>query len=187
MVMKDFILSTVVLSCAVFALTGCSSPPELVPSSSQQESLVVFLVRHGERADSSEDSELSATGRERALALSRALRSAHVEHVHSSDFTRTRDTAEPTAMEFGLEVELYDPGDLAGLVERFRRSGGRHLVVGHSDTTPSAVELLGGEPNSPINADEFDRLYIVTIGSDGTTTSVMMRYGDYYNSEVENE
>ncbi len=184
--MRGLILSTVVLSCSVFALAGCSSPPEVVPSASQQEPLIVFLVRHGERVDRSENLGLSAAGRERALALARTLHSAEIEHVHSSDFARTRDTAAPTAMEFGLEVELYDPRDLAGLVERFLRIGGRHLVVGHSDTTPLAVELLGGQPNSPIDEDEFDRLYIVTIGSDGTATSVMVRYGDYYDPGLDN-
>ncbi len=101
------------------------------------------------------------------------------EHVHSSDFARTRDTAAPTASELGLEVQLYDPFDLPGLIERLHRAGGRHLVVGHSNTTPSAAELLGGQPGAPIDDEsEFDRLYIVTIGRDGAATSVMMRYGD---------
>ena len=143
---------------------------------------MAFLVRHGEKADLSEDAELSAAGRERAEELARTLRSAEIEYVHSSDFIRTRGTAAPTAAEYGLEVELYDPRDLPALVERLRRMGGRHLVVGHSTTTPPMVELLGGRPSSVINEErEFDRLYIVTIGSDGAASSVMMRYGKAYN------
>lgn len=81
-------------------------------------------------------------------------------------------------------MQLYDPRDLPGLVEKLRRAGGRHLVVGHSNTTPAVVELLGGEPGQPINeAGEYDRLYNVSIGPDGTTSSVMLRYGEPFDSE----
>jgi len=149
---------------------------------SEHEPLVVFLVRHGERADLSKDSELSAAGRERAAILARTLRSAEIEYVHSSDFIRTRVTAEPTAVEHGLEVALYDPRDLPALVAKLRGTGGRHLVVGHSNTTPPMVELLGGRPGPAIDEkSEYDRLYIVTIGRDGATISVTMRYGETYH------
>jgi broad specificity phosphatase PhoE len=156
--------------------------PESAAPESEHKSLMVFLVRHAEKADLSEDAELSAAGRERTAILASTLRSAKVAHVHSSDFIRTRDTAAPTAAEYGLEVELYDHRDLSALVEKLRGTGGRHLVVGHSGSTPAMVELLGGEPISTINEEgEFDRLYIVTVGSDGAASSVMMRYGKAYD------
>jgi phosphohistidine phosphatase SixA len=156
-------------------LIGCLSP--------RQEPLVVFLVRHAEKTDLGEDPELSAAGHERSVALAAALRNSEIEYVHSSDYIRTRDTAAPMATDHGLEVELYDPRDLPALVERLRGSGGRHLVVGHSNTTPSMVELLGGSPGSPIDEKaEYDRLYIVTIGGDGVVSSVMLRYGSAYQS-----
>jgi hypothetical protein len=48
---------------------------------------------------------------------------------------------------------------MPALVEELRRTGGRHLVVGPSTTTPAMVELLGGEPTAPIHEQgEFDRL-----------------------------
>ena len=79
-------------------------------------------------------------------------------------------------------MELYDPRDLPTLVEKLRKTGGRHLVVGHSTTTPPMVELLGGKPSSAINEEgEFDRLYIVMIGSDGAASSVLIRYGKEYD------
>ncbi len=173
---------TIVILFIAITLVGCSSKPETVPSASEHKPLVVLLVRHGEKADLSEDAELSAAGRERAVELARTLRSAEIEYVHSSDFIRTRDTAAPAAIEYGLEVDLYDPQDLPALVESLRRTGGRHLVVGHSTTTPAMVESLGGKPSSVINEEgEFDRLYLVTIGSDGGASSVMMRYGEAYS------
>ena len=181
--MKTLTLKILTLAASLLTimLIGCSPTADTVPSASEHDPLVVFLVRHAEKADLSEDPELSSAGRERAEALARTLRSAEIEYVHSSDFIRTRGTAAPTAAEHGLEVELYDPRDLPALVEKLRRTGGRHLVVGHSQTTPPMVELLGGKPGSTINEEgEFDRLYIVTIGTDGAASSVMMRYGRPY-------
>ena len=185
--MAKLTMASIAILLLTITLIGCSSTPHAVPSGSTQEPLVVFLVRHGEKTDLSEDPELSAAGRERAVTLASTLRSSEIEYVHSSDYIRTRRTAAPTAAKHGLEVELYDPDDLFGLVEKLRRTGGRHLVVGHSTTTPSVVELLGGKPDSAINeAGEFDRLYIVAISRDGAASSVMMRYGEpYHPSEDE--
>lgn len=180
--MKKIKVSRIAALLLSSTLIGCGSAPVAEFSAMEHRPLVVFLVRHAEKADVSGDSKLSAAGRERAATLARALRSAEIEYVHSSDFIRTRDTAAPTATEFGLEVELYDPRALPALVEKLRRTGGRHLVVGHSNTTPPLVELLGGEPSSKIDEEgEFDRLYIVTTGSDCTASSVMMRYGRAYD------
>jgi len=161
---------TLAVLAAVLAL-GC-------PAGAAADPLVVFLVRHAEKADSSEDPQLTAVGRERAAELARVLRDAHIEHVHSSDYIRTRDTATPVAELARAEVQLYDPRDLPALVEKMKRAGGRHLVVGHSNTTPDLVTLLGGEPGAPIvESDEYDRLYTVAVGKDGTVTSLMLRYG----------
>ncbi|NIP98279.1 MAG: hypothetical protein GWO24_34675, partial [Akkermansiaceae bacterium] len=68
----------------------------------------------------------------------------------------------------GVETRAYDPRDLPGLVKKLKVAGGRHLVVGHSGTTPALAKLLGGEPGAPIDEKgEYDRLYVVTAGSAG--------------------
>jgi phosphohistidine phosphatase SixA len=149
------------------------------PDEAKADPLVVFLVRHAEKVDSSRDPELSGAGTKRALELTNLLRDAGIDHVLSSDFKRTRSTATPLAEALGLEVGLYDPRDLPALVARLRADGGRHLVVGHSNTTPAAVELLGGEPGAEIDeADEYDRLYILTIATSGEVSTVVLRYGE---------
>jgi broad specificity phosphatase PhoE len=184
--MKTLAMATIAVSLLMATLIGCSSTPDTIPPSSELEPLVVFLVRHGEKADLGDDPELSAAGHERVAVLASALGSAEIEFVHSSDFIRTRATAAPIATEHGLKVQLYDHRDLPALVEKLREAGSRHLVVGHSTTTTQMVELLGGEPGSPINDEgEFDRLYIVTINGDGTTSSVLLRYGTPYTPSVE--
>ena len=61
------------------------------------------------------------------------------------------------------------------------KAGGKHLVVGHSNSTPDLVKLLGGDPVSPINeASEYDRLYHIQIEDDTIIRSSMSRYGQLF-------
>jgi len=165
----------------VVLISACSLQTEKNPEGRKDVSLQVFLVRHAEKVDQSRDPELTPAGYVRAATLAQTLRSADIEYVHSTDFIRTRKTADPLAAINGLQIDLYDPSDLRGLVEEMYRVGGRHLVVGHSNTTPRMVELLGGEPGLAINEiDEFDRLYLVSVNRRGEVSTVLLRYGQAY-------
>jgi phosphohistidine phosphatase SixA len=146
------------------------------PLSALAADLDVFLVRHAEK-QTGPDPALTADGQARAQALANLLKDAGIAHIHSSDYQRTRDTAAPLAARLDLPVRLYDPRDLPAMAEKLRAEGGRHLVVGHSNTTPPLVEALGGEGGSPIiEATEYDRLYLVTI-TDNETETFLLRYG----------
>jgi broad specificity phosphatase PhoE len=163
------------------ATAGCGREPKTGLVAGEHEPLTVFLVRHAEKMDASDDPHLSVAGHARAAALRELLRDAGLEHVHSTDYLRTRDTAAPTAEAHGLQVQYYDPQDLPAFAAHLRETRGRHLVVGHSNTTPALVELLGGRPGPEIDEDaEYDRLYVVTIGKDGAATSILLRYGVPY-------
>lgn len=141
--------------------------------------VVIYLVRHAEKASSDKDSELTKAGRARALALARTLGDAGIETIHSTDFKRTRETAAPLAERLGLEIRIYDWDEMEALATDLLCAGGRHLVVGHSDTTPELVGLLGGEPGPAVDErGEYDRLYVVTVGPDGTVTTILLRYGE---------
>lgn len=147
-------------------------------TAAQVEPTVVYLVRHAEKVDASADPALSPEGRARAALLADLLVDAGITHVHSSDFMRTRDTAAPLAGRLGLPILLYDPRDLASMAALLRSTPGRHLVTGHSNTTPRLVELLGGDPHTPIDdAAEYDRLYVVTLLPEGKASTVLLRYG----------
>ncbi|MBS1241941.1 MAG: hypothetical protein H6R40_1368 [Gemmatimonadetes bacterium] len=147
-----------------------------VPAAAQDAPVVVYLVRHAEKVDDSRDPPLSAAGQARALELARVLGDAGLTHVWSTDFDRTRSTAAPAAARAGLRVERYDPSKPGEFVERLKRTPGRHLVVGHSNTTPALVQLLGGTPGATISDTEYDRLYVVVIDARGTT-SMLLRFG----------
>jgi broad specificity phosphatase PhoE len=149
-----------------------------VPIQAQQDATVVYLVRHAERdEDGTADPPVTPAGRERARLLADMLRDADLTHIHTTDYLRTRSTAEPVAARMGIEPSVYDARDLDGLAARLRATPGRHLVVGHSDTTPALVRALGGDPGTPIPDPEYDRLYILTLTSGGTST-VLIRFGE---------
>mgnify|MGYP001554342897 FL=1 len=148
-----------------------------VVASAEDGPSILFLVRHAEK-DDGPDPPLSESGQKRAQTLARMLAESGIGHVHSTNYVRTLETAAPVAERLGLEIRIYDPTQLQELADTLLREGGRHLVVGHSNTTPDLVALLGGEPGEAIeDAWEYDRLYLVIPDSHGKTSEVLMRYG----------
>ena len=148
--------------------------------SAQTDATVVYLVRHAERhEDGTSDPPLSEIGWHRAALLAETLRDAGLTHIHTTDFKRTRATGRPTADRTGLDMATYDPRDLAGFAQRLRSTPGRHLVLGHSNTTPELVAALGGEAGTPIAEMEYDRLYIVTVTEAGVSTT-LVRFGERF-------
>jgi broad specificity phosphatase PhoE len=142
-----------------------------------QDDVVVYLVRHAERAeDGTEDPPISEAGEMRARLIARMLQNAGITDIYSTNYQRTRATAEPTAARLGIEVQPYAPRDLAAFARQLLETPGRHLVVGHSNTTPALVRELGGDPGEPIDESEYDRLYIVVADGDGVST-VLLRFG----------
>lgn len=179
------ILTFLVISFCVILQVGCGPEDPSRTPKSYIEPLTVFLVRHAEKVDDSRDPELSEVGRQRALELVKILGSAKIDYIHSSDYIRTRKTAEPIARSYGITTEIYDAGDLESLVQKLRKYGGTHLVVGHSNTTPSVVDLLGGDSGSAIDeASEYDRLYIVVDEGMDESKTILMRYGDPYYEDT---
>ncbi len=164
-----------ILGIGLALLVGIGAVPRRALGA-EMTPLQVFFVRHAEKASEGDDPPLNEIGRKRARALAHLLRDAGIEGIHSSDTRRTRETGAPLAAELGLEIQIYDPRDLSSLVARLRASGGRHLVIGHTNTTPVAVGLLGGEAGAPIDeAREYDRLYLVVVSEEQVDT-VILRY-----------
>jgi phosphohistidine phosphatase SixA len=127
------------------------------------------------------DPPLSAAGRQRADLLASMLADANLTHIHSTDTRRTRETAAPVSNRTGVEVDLYDAGDLEGMARLLSSTPGCHLVVGHSNTTPELVGFLGGDPGTPIEGMEYDRLYVVSIQGTNVLT-VLLRFGEPFRA-----
>jgi broad specificity phosphatase PhoE len=178
-----------VLTAVTAAATVAAVDPTSLsvrPDQGEAHATVVFLLRHAEKVqDGSVNPLLTPAGERRARVLADLLEDAGLTSIHSTPFARTRYTVAPLAERLGLPIEDYAPDGLEGLATALAARPGRHLVVGHSNTTPEMVDLLGGEPGPPIVEDgENDRLYVVTLHPRGRVTTVLLRYGDRFRSPV---
>jgi len=167
--------SLLAVCLAVFALF-CPAGP--AAAEGPGEPSVIFLVRHAEKRAASEDPALTEAGQQRAQALADLLQDSGIERIYSTDFARTRQTAAPLAGRLGVRLSFYDWEEMEALAAELKAPGLRSLVVGHSDTTPELVGILGGDPGALIDEQtEYDRLYVVTVATDGSVTSELRRYG----------
>ena len=165
----------------VVAVPAVSAIQFAGPSDGQQYPVVVYLVRHAERVpDGTDDPRLTLAGEIRARMLLQLLSDARLTHIHTTDWRRTRHTVRPLTERLGMEAIVYDPRELEAFAATLRNTPGRHLVAGHSNTTPMLVAALGGDPFGPIADMEYDRLYIVVITPGHPPVTALLRYGEPY-------
>lgn len=147
---------------------------------------VIFVVRHAERADNEpmaasksaipNDVPLSAAGRARAAHLAAMLRSAGITHVFTTEFKRTRETAEPLVTAQHIKPVMAPAKDVDALVAAVKAAKGASLVVGHSNTVPDILKKLGVKESIKIAEPEYDNLFVVVRSAAGTATLVRIRY-----------
>ena len=124
----------------------------------------IYLVRHAEKvADGSYNPELTVCGKQRAGELANIFRSVKLEAVYSSGYTRTLDTARPTAEAHKLPINHYDPAKLDEIAGILTGRGQDALVVGHSDTTAVLAGLLVEEQLGEFDESIYDRIYQVVL------------------------
>lgn len=150
-----------------------------------QSSTVVIVVRHAEKAtDDPRDPTLSETGQARARALAKALEHASLDAAYSTQYRRTRLTAEPAAKAAGLDVQVrpIDGRNAATYADDLARdlralpAGSTALVVGHSNTVPDLVQAISGQAAAPMPETEYDRYTVITLDADGQARVSTSRY-----------
>jgi broad specificity phosphatase PhoE len=167
--MRHLISSLIV----AFALGASLPGPAAAQASQDAGHGVVFLVRHAERADAGmaaaqmagADPELSDAGRARAASLAALLKDAKITAIFTTEYKRTRDTAQPLAAATGITAAAVSSKDPAGLIDKVKASAGNVLVVGHSNTLPEVIEALGIDEPVSIAEDQFDNLFVVVRGA----------------------
>jgi phosphohistidine phosphatase SixA len=142
----------------------------------------VYLTRHAEPGAGA-DPSLSPAGHMRAAQLAAALRTAGITAIFTSPFARTRETAAPLAAALGIAatpigVERGIDAHIADTANAVRNHrGGAVLVVGHSNTVPKVIALLGGGSLPDLCEKTHDRLFALERkGARATVTS--SRYGE---------
>ena len=142
----------------------------------------VFLVRHTEREWEGEDPPLVAAGETRAQALAETLRDAGITRVVTTQWRRTRDTAQPLAKVLKITPQVIpvfegkareNIEEMAAAVRRYKDE--TVLIVGHITVT-AIIAALGG-PRLPTICDNvFSDLFLFTPAA-GDAGLLHLHYG----------
>ena len=143
-----------------------------------QEVTTYYFIRHAEklRIDKTDKNpNLNDDGLKRAEAWKEVFSTISFDAVYSTDYSRTKLTAKPTADSKNLPLLLYSPGNMYSDAFKNKTKGKTVLVVGHSNTTNVfANKVLGVEKYDKINDSNNSNLYIVTL-IDGKPSAILLK------------
>ena len=174
-----------VLAVAWFGTASADSRPAAPPAAAPGAPATtapgvktIIVIRHAEAEHQpGGDPALTADGRTRAVELARVLVDTPLHAVYRTHYQRSRETAAQLPRKAGEKATVIEdvPATVAAL--RAVPWGTTSLVIGHSNTIS---DLLRGLTGTALPADEpvlYDRIWIVTLARDGTTSLVRLRYG----------
>ncbi|WP_347922084.1 phosphoglycerate mutase family protein [Pontimicrobium sp. SW4] len=168
--MKNLII---LLLVAIFTL-----PSNAQDMPNNEEITTYYFIRHAEKNRSdktNKDPKLKQKGVLRAAKWSLVFENITFDAVYSTDYNRTKQTAQPTAEKKGLEVTIYDPRQLFSEEFANNTKGKTVLIVGHSNTTPAFVNaVLGTKKYNDMDDNNNANLYIVTISPSGEKSDTLL-------------
>ncbi len=150
------------LMVSILACNSTSKP-------STNSSKFIYLVRHAEKADDgTKDPPLTEEGKMRAQQLVSLLKDKNIQKVYSTDYKRTRETADPLAKELNLEVLIYDPRDSLFHEKLINESKEINmLIVGHSNSTPTLTnKIIGKEKFKNLDESVYNQIFRVEVQDD---------------------
>lgn len=179
MTRKTVVLITLLL-CVVTAFAKDDFKPK-----------TVFLIRHAEReVEPQRDPPLTQKGVARSQELARLLGGAGIKAIYTSQFERTKQTAGPLATKLGLTITTIslktnplNPRQIAEdstkeVVNKILEGDGENvLVVGHSNSIPDVIKMLGSDVVPTIDDRKSDDLFIVTVYAKGKAKLTQLKYG----------
>ena len=126
---------------------------------------IYYLIRHAEKDRIDIDNKnphLTKKGLIRAENWAKTLKHVQFDAVYSTNYNRTKETAQPVADAMQLEITYYDPRKIN--LKRFLKEtkGKTVLLVGHSNTIPNLVNsLIAKKKYNLIEDTNNSNLYIV--------------------------
>ena len=150
----------------------------LIPAGAAFSQSVIYLVRHAEKVDDSEDPPLSEAGQARARSLANLLKDTGIKAIFSSSYQRNVNTARPLAQALNIQPIIMHPHDFDGMMQRIRSefTGAPVLIVGHSDTVPAMIKKLGHPQEITLDHNEYDNLFVLVPKKEGGPVFVRLRY-----------
>jgi phosphohistidine phosphatase SixA len=133
--------------CFIVSLSACTT--------------TIYIVRHAEKVDNSQQAVLSSIGLQRANVLRDSLLNKGIDSIFATTFTRTQQTATPLANALHKRVIIYNKDTCIQFIQNLNKIKNRNfLVVGHSDNVPEIVNALTGQ--TVVVADTvFNKMFIV--------------------------
>jgi broad specificity phosphatase PhoE len=156
---------------------SCAQETKKTPQATTTETSVYYLIRHAEKDRSdktNKDPNLTEAGHKRAAYWASVFENVPFDAIYSTNYNRTKQTAQPTATAKGLKVMMYHPTkmDMDNFLKETR--GKTVLVVGHSNTTPAFVNrLIRKENYEQIDDRNNGNVYIVTISGASKTAQLL--------------
>lgn len=164
----------ILLTSLLFFSAGCKKVPD------DQSETTFYLVRHAEKTKQKNDPGLTKEGKERAYFLADYLKEVPLNAIYSTDYFRTRKTAQPTVSAQNIPMQLYDASDLEAFAKQLKKNhkNQKVLVVGHSNTTAYLSNLLLGEEKfQEIAHSDYDNIYIITLGKN--KKGINLKFGEH--------
>ena len=143
----------------------CFTKEHLI-AQTDRESFTIYLIRHSEKDllfENQLDPPLTKCGTERSEYLSAFFEDINIKNVYSTKYSRTVETATPTALSKEVSVEYYDSNNLKLFSEQLLNSKQNSLVVGHSNTTPILAGLLIGKDMNAFDEKIYNRVYKIIV------------------------
>lgn len=151
-----------ILSCN-FETTG-----SVETEKTSEKMTTYYFIRHAEKetADPGEkDPELTEAGKLRAENWAEVFKAVDFDHIYSTDYKRTRNTAKAIADSQQKDIQLFHKDKFSEELAGEEKQNKKVLVVGHSNTNPDFVNQLIAEEKYPeFDESEYGSLFIVTLG-----------------------
>ena len=166
MIRKSLVLLCFIFLTAAFAHT-------------ESNITTVILVRHAEKGTTPKDDPLlTDTGKTRAAHLAEMLSNAGVQAIYTSQFERTKLTAEPIAKKLAIDATVIDAAksdEFANAI-RTKNAGQVVLVVGHSNTLPEIIHALNGPEIPELDDNEYDSFFVLSVPENGESKLLKLKF-----------
>lgn len=139
----------------------------------------VILVRHAEKSTTPKDDPLlTDAGKSRAAHLADILSNADVQAIYTSQYERTKLTAEPLAKKLAINPTIIDAAKSVEFANsiRSKNAGQTVLVVGHSNTLPEIIHALGGPQIPDLDDNEYDSFFVLSIPENGESKLLKLKF-----------
>ncbi|MFD0762259.1 phosphoglycerate mutase family protein [Lutibacter aestuarii] len=148
----------------------------------KDQTTTYYLIRHAEKDRTNKTNtnpNLTEIGLQRAQNWAKVFKNVTFDFIYTTNYKRTIQTAQPTALSANLEILFYNPRDLYNEEFKEKTTGKTVLIVGHSNTTPQfANKILGIQKYSDIDDTNNANLYIITL-TNGLKNDILLEINSH--------